>query len=231
MTRLRNHTNKVSYKELDETDLPIHIYDVNDKAHYDIATYFDKTEAESIIHYPYDYDLPDLLSDHSDSEDEDWEEWWRSKGSEDNDTDDSDDTSIPITNPIREEQKDEQGNQGINPHIPCPSFCTYNLNGITEGTPRSFYMLKNIDKLTKTFQILLLQETKLHQNGHHFLKKRYPKWGVFHSALCEGSGGVIIMINPALLQQYTVEEKVINTGRVLVLYLTPAQKTKKKHTS
>jgi len=226
MTRLRNQERIVSYKELDETDLPTEIYDMNDTEHYDITTYFDQKKEEEVIHYPYDYGIPDLLSDDSDSEDdEDWEEWWRSEGSEDTDTDDSDDDmNAPTTEPTCEEQKEQdEGDQGTNPHIPCPSFCTYNLNGITESTPRSFYMLKNIDKLTQTFQILLLQEPKLHHNGHHFIQKRYPKWGIYHSALCEGSGGVIIMVSPSLQQQYTVEEKVINVGRVLALYLTPAQ--------
>jgi hypothetical protein len=194
---------------LDETDLPADIYDVNDTEHYDITTYFDQKKEEEVIHYPYDYGIPDALSDDSDSEDdEDWEEWWRGEGSEDTDTDESDDdTNAPTTEPICEEQKEgEQGDQGTNPHIPCPSFCTYNLNGITESTPRSFYMLKNIDKLTQTFKIILLQEPKLHHNGHHFIQKRYPKWGIYHSALCERSGGVIIMVSPSLRQQYTVDD-------------------------
>ena len=121
------------------------------------------------------------------------------------------------------DSKEEGEETQVNPNIPSIPFCTYNMNGINEGTPRCTFILTNIDKLTKTFHILLLQETKLPEGGHLFLKKRYPKWGIYHSGLRQDSCGVLTMVSPTLLHRYEVQKKVVSQGRALVIYLDPTR--------
>ena len=228
MSRLRKRTKQLSYKELDENNLPLQIYDQHDKEHYDISTYFDENkvkEKKPIQHYSYDYDQPDLLSD-SDSESISYSEL-ESISSEsdttDNESDSDSDSNEHRSGDMETDSKEEGEETQVNPNIPSIPFCTYNMNGINEGTPRCTFILTNIDKLTKTFHILLLQETKLPEGGHLFLKKRYPKWGIYHSGLRQDSCGVLTMVSPTLLHRYEVQKKVVSQGRALVIYLDPTR--------
>ena len=192
---------------------PIHDYS-NDYHYNEDSEEDDTTSTDNTTDSDEDKDyIPDLDTDTDDDT---------------TDTNDSDETSDEcsgmITDPSEEEMRTNEDEDG-NPNIPHPSYCTFNFNGINEGTERCSYMLRNLDKLTETFQIVLAQETKLgnHKNSFLFLQKRYPKWGVYHSAKQAGSAGVLILVSPTLLRDYKVEETVIEQGRALALYLLPKE--------
>ena len=207
MMELRKRPRTISYKEIDESQVCEEPQVEYDKEHYDISTYMTcETEAD-VPRIHDDEDEEDKLPEpddmyYDDNEiDSDIPEL-DSSSSEDTTDDDKDDyynNEAHAANDNAHDECREEEQQELNPHIPAPPFCTYNLNGISEGTKRSAYILNNVEKLTKTFQIIITQETKLPDNGHRFIQKRFPKWGVFHSAGHSGSAGVMIMISPYLL--------------------------------
>ena len=198
----------------DSPSEPEHIHNYSHDYHYNEDTEEnDTTDSDYTTDSDEDKDyIPD-----TDSETDD--------GMTDNDETSDEDCLDVHTDTSEERCCTKEERDGSNPNIPHPSFCTYNLNGISEGTERCHYILKNLDKLTETFQLILAQETKLGtgENAILFLKKRYPKWGVFHSAKQAGSAGVLTLVSPSLLVDYKIEEINIEQGRALVLHFQPKE--------
>ena len=225
MMELRKRMRPVSYREISESDLPDEIE--YDRTHYDISTYMNVEHKNTTLHN-HDYvetsELAEPLdiTDYSNDHDDDIPDLYTSSEEDTTDTDNDDEMSAAACILDEECCEEEEENQ-VNPNIPAPSFVSYNINGITESTERSNFIISNLTKLTKTFQIILTQETKLPDGGHRFIQKRFLKWGVYHSAKRSGSAGVMTMISPGLLADYKVETLVIEAGRALVLRLLPRE--------
>ena len=113
------------------------------------------------------------------------------------------------------------------PHFRCLS---YNLNSTSSyvttpsGVARKDNIIRNITTLARTNDILLLQETKLKINDRRALKgvPGLARWGFFYSN-GDGQGGVLTIISPRILANYTATEVSIPgaRGHVLIVVLTP----------
>ena len=92
-------------------------------------------------------------------------------------------------------------------------FSTYNLNGLSAyhaGAARRVgrydRIVANIRALAAKSHVVFLQETHLNHLDHISLAHIMPGWRVFYSNKSNRSGGVAILISPAIHHHCTITQ-------------------------
>jgi exonuclease III len=99
---------------------------------------------------------------------------------------------------------------------------SWNVNGIPKyNTPRLRRIIKHLNFLTRSHQVILIQETHLNPHQSNRFGRRFPNHLILSNPHTTSSAGTLIIINKAYLNHSTHSHNIIIPGYAQQLIITP----------
>ena len=114
--------------------------------------------------------------------------------------------------------------------IPTLRISTYNANSVSSytntarGDERHDRIAANLTSLALISDILLVQEAHLNHLDQHAFNAMLPGWAAYYSSKSNGFAGVVTLISPLLISQYSATVQPVDPstqGHVLAVLLAP----------